>query len=604
MKIGGKSFEHGLGTHAASSFQVSLSGQGERFEAMVGIDDEVADKPGEVIFRAEADGREVFNSGILHAGEPSKFVSVDLAGVQNLLLLVDAGGGTNEFDHADWADARFAMKSGAPKLVAIPPETAVILTPKSAATPRINGARTFGIRPGAPFLFTVAATGDRPMSFSADNLPAGLQLDATTGRITGTLHDKGDHLVSLHAKNNLGEAKRPFKIVCGSTIGLTPAMGWNSWNCFASAVTAEHVMAAADQMVSTGLINHGWTYINIDDFWEVNKDSQDPTLQGPHRDAQGNILPNPRFPHMKQLVDYVHNKGLKIGLYSSPGPWTCGNCVASYQHEAQDAKQYGEWGFDYLKYDWCSYNDVVHGDHSLPTLKKPYELMRDGLEHAGRDILFSFCQYGMGSVWKWGVAAGGNSWRTTGDITDTWASMSANGFGQAGEESWAGPGHFNDPDMLVVGKVGWGPQLHQTRLTPNEQYTHISLWCLMDSPLLIGCDMTQFDPFTLNLLTNDEVIDVNQDPLGKQAAPVSRDGPLEVWSKNLEDGARAVGLFNRGRAEANVEAKWSDLGVRGKQTVRDLWRQRDVGDYADSYSATVPPHGVVLVKITPADSAR
>ena len=242
---------------------------------------------------------------------------------------------------------------------------------------------------------------------------------------------------------------------------------------------------------------------------------------------------------------------------------------------------------------------MVHGDHSLPALKKPYELMRNSLEHAGRDILFSFCQYGMGDVWKWGAAAGGNSWRTTGDITDTWASMSANGFGQAGEESWVGPGHFNDPDMLVVGKVGWGPQLHQTRLTPNEQYTHLSLWCLMDSPLLIGCDMTQFDPFTLSLLTNDEVIDVNQDPLGKQAAPVCREGALEVWSKVLEDGSRAVGLFNRSRAEASIKANWSDLGVEGKQKVRDLWRQTDVGDFTGSYAATVPPHGVMLVKITP-----
>ena len=598
LKIGGRSFGHGLGTHAASSVQIALDGQGERFEASVGIDDEVTGNAGMVVFRAEADGHEVYNSGVIRSGEAPKPVAIGLDGVKTLLLLVDAAGGGIDFDHADWADAKFVMKSGRPKMVVTPPAAAVILTPNPSAMPRINGARIFGVRPGAPFLFTVAATGDRPMTFTADGLPAGLQLDAKTGRITGILHEKGEYPVTLRAINSLGEAKRPFKIACGSTIGLTPAMGWNSWNCFASAVTAEHVMAAADEMVSTGLINHGWTYINIDDFWEVNKDSKDPTLQGPRRDAAGTILPNPRFPHMKQLADYVHDKGLKIGLYSSPGPWTCGGCVASYQHETQDARQYGEWGFDYLKYDWCSYNDVVHGDHNLPTLKKPYAVMREALDHAGRDIVFSFCQYGMGDVWKWGEAVGGNSWRTTGDITDTWTSMSANGFGQAGEESWAGPGHFNDPDMLVVGKVGWGPQLHQTRLTPNEQYTHISLWCLMDSPLLIGCDMTQMDPFTLGLLTNDEVIDVNQDPLGKQAAPVSRDGALEIWSKVLEDGSRAVGLFNRSRAEAAVKASWADLGIQGKQTVRDLWRQRDVGVFTEAYEVTVPPHGVMLVKIS------
>lgn len=598
LTLGGKVFEHGLGTHAASTVEIVLDGQGERFESIVGVDDEVG-KKGAVTFRIEADGKELYRSEALHGGDAPQPVSVDLRGVKRLLLLADAVG-SNDSSHADWADAKFVMQSGQPRIVTLPPEIPVILTPKPAATPRLNGARTFGVRPGSPFLFTVAATGDRPMTFSADGLPAGLQLDAQTGRIIGSLQERGEYAVTLHAKNALGEAKRPFKIVCGSTIGLTPAMGWNSWNCFASAVTADHVMAAADQMVSTGLINHGWTYINIDDFWEVNKDSQDPTLQGPHRDAQGVILPNPRFPHMKQLADYVHDKGLKIGLYSSPGPWTCGNCVASWEHEEQDAKQYGEWGFDYLKYDWCSYDGVVHGDHSLPALKKPYAVMRAGLDKVPRDILFSFCQYGWGDVWKWGEATGGNSWRTTDDITDTWKSMSSNGFGQAGEEPYAGPGHFNDPDMLVVGKVGWGPQLHPTRLRPNEQYTHISLWCLMSSPLLIGCDMTQFDPFTLNLLTNDEVIDVNQDPLGKQAAPVSRVGSLEVWSKVLEDGSRAVGLFNRSRTEATVTANWPDLGILGRQTVRDLWRQQDVGDFTGKYTATVPPHGVVLVKISPA----
>ena len=596
LKIGDRSFEHGVGTHAASTWQLALDGQGERFEAQVGVDSEVGAK-GAVVFRLEADGREIYHSGTLRGGEAPEPLSVALDGVKTLTLLVEPVGYGNQFAHADWADAVLVMKGGQPRTVAIPKEAAVILTPPPAAAPRINGARIFGVRPDAPFLFTVAATGERPLSFAADGLPAGLQLDARTGRITGTLMEKGEYAVTLHAKNARGEARRPFKIVCGATVGLTPAMGWNSWNCFASAVTADHVMAAADEMVSTGLIDHGWTYINIDDFWQVSKDSQDPTLQGPHRDAQGNILPNPRFPDMRQLADYVHGKGLKIGLYSSPGPWTCGGCVASWQHEEQDARQYAAWGFDYLKYDWCTYNDVVHGDHSLPTLKKPYEVMRAGLDKVGRDIVFSFCQYGWGDVWKWGAATGGNSWRTTDDIVDSWVSMSGNGFGEAGEEAFAGPGHFNDPDMLVVGKVGWGPQLHATRLTPNEQYTHLSLWCLLDAPLLIGCDMTQLDPFTLGLLTNDEVIDVNQDPLGRQAAPVSREGTREVWSKVLEDGSRAVGLFNRGRTEARVTAKWSDLGLAGPQTVRDLWRQKDVGEFGDRYEATVPPHGVVLVKI-------
>ena len=484
------------------------------------------------------------------------------------------------------------------------PEPAVILTPKPLPSPAIHGAKVFGVRLGAPFLFTVAATGDRPMTFSAEGLPDGLQLDASNGRITGTLKSKGEYPVTLHAQNMLGKTDRKFKIVCGPQIGLTPAMGWNSWNCFAGAVTAEHVKSAADAMVKSGLINHGWTYINIDDFWEVNqRRTNDPSLQGPARDDQGRIVPNPRFPDMKGLVDYVHGLGLKIGLYSSPGPTTCGGCIGSWQHENQDAQQYGAWGFDYLKYDWCSYSRVVgtnrQRDFPLETLQRPYRLMREALDKVPRDIMFSLCQYGWGKVWEWGADVGGNSWRTTGDITDTWTSLSRIGFGQAGHEKYAGPGHFNDPDMMIVGRVGWGPRLHPTRLTPNEQYTHVSLWCLLAAPLLIGCDMTQMDDFTLSLLTNDEVLDVDQDPLGHQAGRVAQDDQTEIWARDLEDGSRAVGLFNRGPEEASVTAKWSDLGVNGKQIVRDLWRQKDLGKFDGEFHASVPRHGVVLIKLRP-----
>ena len=275
------------------------------------------------------------------------------------------------------------------------------------------------------------------MTFAAKGLPAGLQIDAQT--------------------------ERPLKIVCGEIIGLTPAMGWNSWNCFASSVSADKIKAAADAMVSSGLVNHGFTYINIDDFWQVKRDTEDPTLLGPQRDAEGRILPNPRFPDMKELTDYIHSKGLKAGIYSSPGPWTCGGCAGSWQHEQADARQYGDWAFDYLKYDWCSYGGVEGNNHSLAALKKPYQVMRTALDAVHRDILFSLCQYGWGEVWRWQAEVGGNSARTTGDITDNWGSMSAIGFRQAGEEKYAGPGHFSDPDMLIVGKVGWGPKLHPTR---------------------------------------------------------------------------------------------------------------------------------------------
>lgn len=600
ISIGGKKFENGLGTHANSSLDINLAGNGDRFTAMVGVDDEVGTR-GTVDFKVVGDGKTLWESGTLKGGEAAKSVSVDLHGVKLLELVADDAGDGIDSDHADWADAQIAMTEGKPVAAMPPPEPRVVLTPAPPQTPRINGAKIFGVRPGNPFLFTIAATGDRPMTFSADNLPDGLQLDPQTGQITGVLKDAGTYEVTFHAKNDLGEAMRPFKIVCGPTIGLTPAMGWNSWNCFASAVTEQKVKAAADAMVASGLINHGWTYINIDDFWEVNPRSSDPTLHGPERDAQGYIVPNPRFPDMKGLADYVHGKGLKIGLYSGPGPWTCGGCVASYQHENQDAESYAKWGFDYLKYDWCSYDGVVHGDHSLPALKKPYRVMRTALDRQNRDILYSMCQYGMGDVWEWGAEVGGNSWRTTGDINDSWRSMSGIGFSQNGHEKYAGPGHFNDPDMLVVGEVGWGPSLHPSRLSPNEQYTHISLWCLLSAPLLIGCDMTQLDPFTLGLLSNDEVLAVDQDPLAHQASRIAKDGEKEIWAKDLEDGSKAVGLFNRGRDETKVVVTREELGLSGDSKaymVRDLWRQKNIGPLESQFETSVPRHGVVLIKVS------
>jgi alpha-galactosidase len=583
--LDGKRFEHGLGTHANSILRIALGGKAERFTATVGVDDEVG-KQGSVVFKVTGDGKTLWESGVLHGGDPAKAVSVALDGVQKLVLSVGDGEDGINFDHADWADAKIVMKVGKPEAVAPVREAAVVLTPKQSPKPRINGARVFGVRPGSPFLLTVPATGERPMTISAKNLPAGLQLDPQSGIITGSLAEKGPYVVTLRAQNAKGTAERALKIVCGDTVALTPPMGWNSWNCFACDVTEANVRAAADAMVASGLINHGWTYINIDDCWEAG------------RDADGMVLSNQKFTDMKALTDYVHSKGLKIGLYSSPGPKTCAGHEGSYKHEELDARRYGEWGFDYLKYDWCSYGGIVpNPDHD--GLMKPYQIMRAALDKAPRDILFSLCQYGMGNVWEWGAQVGGNCWRTTGDISDTWSSMSGLGFGQAGHEKFAGPGHWNDPDMLVVGYVGWSAKVRPTRLTPNEQYTHISLWCLLCSPLLIGCDMTKLDDFTLNLLTNDEVLDVSQDPLGHQAARIAKDGSLEIWAKDLEDGSKAVGLFNRGEDTAKATLKWSDLGVSGQQSVRDLWRQQNLGKFPDQFQTEVSRHGVVLVKVTP-----
>jgi alpha-galactosidase len=299
---------------------------------------------------------------------------------------------------------------------------------------------------------------------------------------------------------------------------------------------------------------------------------------------------------MKALSDYVHSKGLKLGIYSSPGPKTCAGYEGSYDHERLDAETFAEWGIDLIKYDWCSYGQIAQDDSEFE-LRKPYALMRQALDVCGRDIVFSLCQYGMGEVSAWGADVGGNYWRTTGDIVDTWGSLSSIGFGQAGLEEHAGPGHWNDPDMLVVGMVGWGPDLHPTRLSKHEQVTHITLWSLLAAPLLTGCDLAQLDDFTRALLANPEVLEVNQDPLGQQAGRVAVQGRQEIWARPLADGTYAVGFFNRSRRATTITVAWSDLGLAGPQPVRNLWTRLDEGTFDEEYSAPVEGHGTVMVKI-------
>jgi alpha-galactosidase len=590
LSIRGRKFDRGLGTHAESRIYVDLQGGAEQFVAWVGVDDKAGAGKGTVVFRIIGDGKTLYRSPVMKAGDAPRPVDVSLHGVRLLLLIAsDAGDGIN-FDHADWADARFIGAKAKLVTVTGPTEEAIILTPKPSPKPRINGARVFGVRPGHPVLFTIAATGDRPMTFAAVGLPEGLSLDRETGRISGSLAKRGTYVMTLSAKNALGTANRDMRIVVGDQIALTPPMGWNDWYTFTSSITDKDVRAAADAMVSTGMINHGYSYVNIDDCWMVKLDSDDPEIGGPTRDAQGNILPNKRFPDMKALTDYIHSKGLKAGLYISPGPLTCGRYEGSYGHEAQDAKQFADWGFDFLKYDLCSYSRVWKGN-TLEEQKRPYILMGYLLKKQDRDIVFNLCQYGNANVWEWGEEVGGNSWRTAGDIGSNPARYVA-GFEQNGLEKWAGPGHWNDPDYINIGCLG-----SPTLLTPNEQYTYVTLWSLLAAPMFFSGDMTKLDDFTLSLLTNDEVIEVNQDPLGKQAYRVAQRGDTEVWAKDMEDGSKAVGLFNRGEMQSKVTVKWSDLGIDGTQRVRDLWRQRDVGVLSSSFATQVPRHGAVMLRL-------
>ncbi len=364
-------------------------------------------------------------------------------------------------------------------------------------------------------------------------------------------------------------------------LALTPPMGWNSWNKFECNVSESLIKEMADALVTSGMRDAGYQYIVIDDCWQIG------------RDAEGNIIPDPdRFPSgMKALADYIHSKGLKFGLYSCAGLKTCQERPGSRGYEFQDARQYAAWGVDYLKYDWCF--------HTTQNAEASYSLMRDALLAAGRPIVFSICEWGSNKPWLWAKDVG-NLWRTTADIQDCWdCKREWGGMGwiyildlQDGLESYAGPGHWNDPDMLEVGNEG---------LTLTESQAHFSLWCLLAAPLMAGNDLRTMSADIRNILTNPEIIAVNQDSLGRQGRKVRDEGDLEVWSKEMMDGSRAVVLFNRSKSDSPVSVTWTEIGYPAhlKAKVRDLWQKKDLGKFTGSYNAQVPSHGVVMVRITP-----
>ncbi len=364
-----------------------------------------------------------------------------------------------------------------------------------------------------------------------------------------------------------------FPAVRYNGLARTPPMGWNSWNKFHRNVDDKAVRRIADAMAANGMKEAGYVYVNIDDTWEGK------------RNAAGVLESNDKFPDMKALADYVHSKGLKIGIYSSPGPKTCAQFEGSFGHEEQDAKTWAAWGFDYLKYDWCSASQV----YDVKSLPAVYAKMGEALLKSGRPMVYSLCQYGWQDVGEWGAKVGGNLWRTTGDISDRWQSMMHIGFElQPGREKYAGIGHWNDPDMLEIGNGG---------MTGDEYRAHMSLWSILAAPLLAGNDLRDMKKETLETLTNREVVAIDQDSAGVQGVRVAKDGDREVWAKPLADGSQAVGLFNLGKDTAVVTANFSDLKLKGSHAVRDLWARADKGKVADKFEATVPSHGVVLVKI-------
>ena len=638
LTVGGVKYESGFGTHPESAILFRADGKVLAFDALVAIDDDAATAGsgksyGKPIaqFRVWADGRVVWSSGELKLGQKPVEAHVDLAGAREIVLETTGGGEWSAFDatNADWLDARFTCE-GKAKLEVVKDAALTrqlgILTPPEKPEPQINGADIWGVRPGHPVIFRVATSGARPIKFTAKNLPDGVTLDEK-GVLRGTAPLKGgDYDIEVTAENAKGKATRTIRLAVGDTIALTPPLGWNSWNTLCYRLTQEKAMAAAKAMDESGLADHGWAYVNLDDWWEMNN-SGCPRVEsrkqdfggredviGPARDANGKIIPNRSFPDMKGLTDYIHSLGLKAGLYSSPGPLTCGRCEGSYGHELQDAESWAEWGFDYVKYDWCTYGDIfkketegVSEEDRIKAYAKPYRLMNECLKKQKRDILYSFCQYGMGHAELWAREAGANCWRSWGDLKDAWRWMELALEGRIGADNYwkyNGPGCWADPDMMIVGQQFSFGSDHPTYLTPNEQYTHVSLWAMVGSPLLIGCDLTTLDDFTKNLLMNDEVIAVSQDRLGKTARRIRHTDAESVWTRPLSKGFTAVALVNRYPFAREIKVSFAELGLSGECWVKDLWRQKCEGKHSGFYVAEVPAHATKFVKMRPKDCPK
>ena len=626
LTLGGKTYSHGVGVQAESYMRYRLNGQYTTFEATVGLDEESGRSWGSgVRFWIDGDGKILAHTGILDRNTGPQVIKANLAGVNLVTLVCAAGVFGIHGDHGDWADAVFiATKKMDPRLrvnpastasslsnssqpplptpVAYPTEERTILTPPPGPRPRFTGARVFGVRPGHPILFDVTTTGDKPMTFIAANLPPGVYLDGATGVLTGEVNQPGKYLIRLTARNAAGYAQRNFQLVVGEKLALTPPMGWNSWNSWGYQVTQDEVESSTKAMAAK-LRDHGWVYVNIDDTW-----------QGLRGGAHNGIMPDRKFPDMSGLVSSIHAAGLKAGIYSTPWmasyaghiggsadsadgtyPWTPGDDGGSgdagkYRRFGavslvdRDVKQFADWGFDYLKYDW---NPI-----DVPHTKVAYDLLRN----SGRDLVLSLSN-GAHIEDGDGLAAESESWRTSGDMSDTWAAVRDNAFKLAKWARFQGPGHWNDEDMLVVGRVTLGESMHASHLTPNEQYLHISQWCMLASPLLIGCDLDHLDDFTLSLLTNDDVLDIDQDPLGVMAHPVRQTDAEQIWVKPLADGSHAVGLYNISEEARTIRVSWAELHLGGgTHWVRDLWQQKDLGRLP-GIEAQVPRHGVVLLRV-------
>ena len=614
IKIGGYTYERGVGLHAFPkktwTGDFFPAGKCRRFEAKFGLDDRSGDGAS-AILNLYVDDRLVATSGVVRKGEPAKEMSVDLKGALVLYIEVREGGTLEQSAYANLADAAFVMEDGANLLRS--PESFSrqldILTPPDDGKPRVNGPALYGVRPRKHLLYRVPVSGERPMKIVVEGLPEGTYFDEARQQLRGvTPSKKGDYPLVIRAKNAKGETTRNFLLRVGDKIGLTPPMGWNSWNSCSMWVSDEKIRTVADATIGSGLAEHGWQYVVIDDGWtcansiaEVQGGPREKCV-GKLRDENGNILPNQKFPDMKALSDYVHDKGLKFGIYSSPGPKTCAGLESSWKNEWRDARQFIEWGVDYLKHDACSYGSGDSREFSEGRWSKllPYMMMGKAIQEGDRDIFFS-----ISSIVDLYVdtfqRCRANSQRITSDVFNSWPLVRRSMIAERYYWTNTEPGQWCDPDMLVL-------QSYDAKrghcMTPNEAYTHFSLWCLYSAPLMMGFPLEKATPLTLSMLTNDEVLEVNQDSLGLCAALIQTPGRDEVWAKPMSDGSIAAGLVNMGYVERKVKFCFKMAGMRGKWRVRDLWRQKEEGVFENCYEVSIPGHATQLVRIWPTEGAK
>jgi alpha-galactosidase len=500
-----------------------------------------------------------------------------------------------------------------------------ILTPLPGKSPRINGPKVYGVRPGKKFIYRIPCQGERPVTFKSEGLPEGLILDSENGLISGKVPDKkGDYQLIITASNKEGQVSREFKIIVGEKIALTPPTGWNSWGGHMVTVSDEIMRTAANVFVEKGLADAGFRYIGIDDCWmrlnqkmyderpeQVKKkhaayDYKANGIIGDIRDANGNVLPNEKFPDMKAMTDYIHSKGLKAGIYSSPGETTCQRWMGSYGHERADADQYARWGFDLLKYDQCS------GGKPLRELKNTvlgfetkdfWKPMANYLRVQDRDILFNLCQYGQEEPWTWAPSIGIQSWRIGGDLNHNVKNYFKQALRIAGElRHYSKPGQWNDPDFMYIHRIKdvtkMGEPSEEIPLNTNQRYQYVTLWSIICAPFFFSCDINEIDEFTVRLLANADVVNINQDALG-HVAEIIRDNDNEtIMFKKLSDGSKVLAVFNKDSNNKSViEIKWSELKNSDLFSVYDVWRQKEIGSYKDRISMKLSPNGVALLQL-------